>query len=77
MGLLFSGMLVTRPSDFFALRTALLPFDEFLSWSEGLEASAALDNPKRLEQALAAETTRAPGGTDSIWIDLGYPTRKK
>jgi len=25
-----------------------------------------------------AETTQqVPGGNDSIWIDLGYPTRKK
>ncbi len=43
------------PSGFFALRTPLLPFDNFLTWSEGLEAGTALDDAARLEQALAAD----------------------
>src|SRR5712691_11535538 len=43
------------PSGFFAFRTPLLPFDDFLAWSEGLEAEAALDDPALLEQALAAD----------------------
>src|SRR5438094_611781 len=31
-----------EPADFFAFRTPLLPFDDWLTWSEGLRASAAL-----------------------------------
>ena len=46
------------PSGFFALRTPLLPFDEFLAWSEGLEAEAALDDPTLLESSLSADRTR-------------------
>jgi lantibiotic biosynthesis protein len=42
-------------SDFFVLRTPLLPFDELLRWSEGLEATSALHNPVRLEGALASD----------------------
>ena len=45
-------------SGFFALRTPLLPFDEFLAWSEGLEASASVNDPVRLEEALAADRSR-------------------
>ncbi len=51
------------PSDFFAFRTPLLPFEELEAWGEGLEAPAALEaalesaleseNPERLEAALA------------------------
>jgi thiopeptide-type bacteriocin biosynthesis protein len=43
------------PSGFFALRTPLLPFDELLVWSEGLESAAAGDEPARLEAAFAAD----------------------
>jgi class I lanthipeptide synthase len=46
------------PSGFFAFRTPLLPFDEFLAWCEGLEAEAALGEPGRLEQALATDRKR-------------------
>jgi thiopeptide-type bacteriocin biosynthesis protein len=48
------------PSDFFAFRTPLLPFEELEAWGEGLEAPAALesDNPERLEAALAADRER-------------------
>ena len=42
-----------EPSGFFVLRTPLLSFDEFLSWSGGLEARASLNNPTRFEQAIA------------------------
>ena len=45
-------------SGFFALRTPLLPFDELLVWSEGLEAPPAVDDPARLEEALAADRAR-------------------
>jgi lantibiotic biosynthesis protein len=45
------------PSGFFALRTPLLPFDDFLAWSEGLEAMAAVDDAALLERALAADRT--------------------
>src|SRR5438552_9156541 len=43
---------------FFALRTPLLPFDDFLAWSEGLEARTALQDPARIEQALASDRAR-------------------
>jgi thiopeptide-type bacteriocin biosynthesis protein len=42
-----------EPSGFFVLRTPLLSFDEFLSWSARLEAPASLNNPTRFEQAIA------------------------
>ena len=32
-------------SDFFVLRSPLLPYDELAAWSAGLEAPAALDEP--------------------------------
>ncbi|HEV2852350.1 MAG TPA: lantibiotic dehydratase [Thermoanaerobaculia bacterium] len=46
------------PADFFAFRTPLLPFEELETWSEGLEAAAALEEAERLEQALAADRAR-------------------
>ncbi|HEX9942701.1 MAG TPA: lantibiotic dehydratase [Thermoanaerobaculia bacterium] len=46
------------PADFFAFRTPLLPFEELEAWSEGLEAPAAVGEPERLEQALAADRER-------------------
>ncbi|HEY6051247.1 MAG TPA: lantibiotic dehydratase, partial [Thermoanaerobaculia bacterium] len=44
-------------ATFFAFRTPLLPFDAFLSWSEGLSAAPVLDDPdpSRLESALASD----------------------
>lgn len=36
-----------EPSGFFVLRTPFLSFDEFLSWSDGLEATGSLNNPAR------------------------------
>jgi len=46
------------PSGFFALRTPLLPFDEFVAWSEGLKAEATLGESARLGEALAADRAR-------------------
>ena len=46
------------PSGFFALRTPLLPFDELLEFSDGLEAASAGDDPARLEAACAADRAR-------------------
>jgi thiopeptide-type bacteriocin biosynthesis protein len=46
------------PSGFFALRTPLLPFDELLAFSEGLEAALAVDEPARLEAAIAEDRSR-------------------
>ena len=46
------------PSGFFALRTPLLPFDELLAWSDGLEASSASNDPARLDAACAADRAR-------------------
>jgi len=46
------------PSSFFALRTPLLPFDELLAWSDGLEAPSAGDDPARLEAARAVDRAR-------------------
>lgn len=47
-----------EPSGFFAFRSPLLPFDELEAWSEGLEASRSLEDPERLEQALARDRER-------------------
>lgn len=47
-----------RPSGFFALRTPLLPFDELLRWGEGLESTAALDQPDALQGALDSDRAR-------------------
>jgi hypothetical protein len=46
------------PSGFFAMRTPLLPFDELLVWSDGLEAASAGADPAQLEAAYAADCTR-------------------
>src|SRR5437867_12851768 len=46
------------PSGFFALRTPLLPFDELLAWSDGLEAALAGDDPARLQAACKADGMR-------------------
>ena len=43
------------PAGFFAFRTPLLPFGELVAWGEGLEASRVVDDPARLEAALAAD----------------------
>jgi class I lanthipeptide synthase len=50
-----------RHSNFFALRSALLPWDEFLSWSDGLESHAAGDDAKSLEAALTSDRQRLRG----------------
>ena len=42
-----------EPSGFFVLRTPLLPFEEFLSWTDGLEAAGADEGS--LEPALARD----------------------
>jgi lantibiotic biosynthesis protein len=44
-----------EPSGFFALRTPLLPFDEFLRWTEGLSSTGVVDDEQKLEAALAAD----------------------
>ena len=44
------------PSGFFVLRTPLLPFDEFLRWSEALCApSQALEDDEQLNEAIAKD----------------------
>jgi hypothetical protein len=35
-----------------------LPFDELVTWGEGLEAAGSKNDPARLEQALAADRAR-------------------
>jgi thiopeptide-type bacteriocin biosynthesis protein len=47
-----------EPAGFFVFRTPLLSFDELEAWSEGLEGGSALDDPERLEQALARDRER-------------------
>src|SRR5262249_22822740 len=46
------------PSGFIALRTPLLPFDDLLAWSEGLEAASVPDDPARLQAAYTEDWTR-------------------
>jgi thiopeptide-type bacteriocin biosynthesis protein len=45
-------------SNFFVLRSPLLPFDEFLRWSEGLDATACLEDEEALESALRRDRDR-------------------
>ncbi len=44
-----------EPSGFVAIRTPLLPFDEFLRWGEGLSSAAVVEDSEKLEAALAAD----------------------
>jgi thiopeptide-type bacteriocin biosynthesis protein len=44
------------PAGFFVWRTPLLPLDDLLAWSEGLEAPAA--EPNHLESAVSADRAR-------------------
>jgi lantibiotic biosynthesis protein len=46
------------PSGFFALRTPLMPFDEIVAWSEGLEAVGSLGDRQRLEAALERDRAK-------------------
>ncbi len=46
------------PSGFFAVRTPLLPFDDLLAWSDGMEAPAAGADSARLEASLASDHAR-------------------
>src|SRR5262245_28672271 len=46
------------PSGFFALRTPILPFDELVTWSTGLQAGAVVDDVARLDLAVASDRTR-------------------
>lgn len=46
------------PSDFFVFRTPLLPYQEFLDWTEGMTAPAAVDDPVKLKEALARDRGR-------------------
>jgi lantibiotic biosynthesis protein len=46
------------PSGFFALRTPLLPFDEMVAWSDGLEAIGSLGDRQRLEAALERDRAK-------------------
>src|SRR6266536_687479 len=46
------------PSGFFVLRTPLLPFEEMVAWSEGLEAVGSLGDPQGLEAALERDRAR-------------------
>jgi thiopeptide-type bacteriocin biosynthesis protein len=43
------------PVGFFVLRTPLLPFDEFIKLSEGVDTMVALDNPERFQDAYATD----------------------
>jgi thiopeptide-type bacteriocin biosynthesis protein len=46
------------PSGFFVLRTPLLPFEEMVAWSEGLEAAGSLGDSQGLEAALERDRAR-------------------
>ena len=53
-------------ATFFAIRTPLLPFDDFLAWNEGLQAESANDDPAQLEEALSADRARLRGRLAAI-----------
>jgi thiopeptide-type bacteriocin biosynthesis protein len=44
-----------RFAPFFVLRTPLLPFDALEAWAEGVSAPGAVDDPARLEEAVARD----------------------
>src|SRR5215212_941479 len=46
------------PTGWFFLRTPLLPVDELIAWSDGLEAPHSLEQPERLELAWRADRDR-------------------
>jgi class I lanthipeptide synthase len=46
------------PSGFFALRTPLLPFEEFLAWGDGLETSGSIGDLDQLGAALERDRAR-------------------
>jgi hypothetical protein len=48
----------TLATDFFVLRSPLLPYDDVADWSSDLEAPDAVGDPERLEAALAADRAR-------------------
>jgi len=48
----------TLATDFFVLRSPLLPYDDVAAWSADLEAPSAVGDPARLETALAADRAR-------------------
>src|SRR5215207_1717077 len=45
-------------TDFFVLRSPLLPYDDLAAWSADLEAPGAVGDPERLEAALTADHAR-------------------
>ncbi len=45
----------TRFPDFFVFRTPALAFDEFVQWSGALDAPSALDDSRRLSEALESD----------------------
>src|SRR5690348_6880246 len=45
-------------SDFFVLRTPLLPFDQFLQWSDGLEAPRAHADASSMAKSITADRNR-------------------
>lgn len=47
-----------RAAGFFAFRTPLLPFAEYLQWSEGLESPAACKDGKAFEAALSRDKAK-------------------
>ena len=48
----------TLHTDFFVLRSPLLPYDDLAAWSSDLEAPDAVGDRARLETALAADRVR-------------------
>jgi len=81
------------PSNFFVVRTPLLPFEELERWSEGLRLPATGDDPEALAEALAADRERQrrwleellerPEIREALWVaspslfDEGLPGWRK
>jgi thiopeptide-type bacteriocin biosynthesis protein len=62
------GRFEFEPQDFFVLRRPLLPVDELLVWSAGLESPAAPDN--ELEEALTRDHARL---TERLRVAIARP----
>jgi thiopeptide-type bacteriocin biosynthesis protein len=59
-----------RVSDFFALRTPLLPFTEYLQWAAGLQAPSVWQDTEALKTALAEDRQRLRAGLRQL---IGRP----
>ena len=59
-----------KVSDFFALRTPLLPFTDYLQWAAGLQSPSVWEDARALEAALVEDRQRMRAGLREL---IGRP----